>query len=141
MSRYLAICQFVAAATLVLSFRFNPAHFIALPLSVMGVILGVWAIAAIGPAKVAILSEVKPDTQLVTSGPYRLVRHPMYTALLLFCGGFVFTPFHWWKVCVWTMLLVVLIAKSRIEEHQLLEHFPEYANYSKRAWRFVPYVW
>jgi protein-S-isoprenylcysteine O-methyltransferase Ste14 len=141
MSRILVLIQFVTAAALVLSARFNLDHAIGFVVSSAGLAFGVWAIIAIGPTRVAIMPEVKSKTQLVTAGPYRYVRHPMYTSLLIFCGGYVFTPFHWWKTAAWLILLFVLVVKSRIEERQLLERFVDYAEYRKRTQKFVPFFW
>lgn len=141
MSRILVLIQFVTAAALVVSARFNPHHAIGFVASAAGMVFGVWAIIAIGPTRVAIMPEVKTKTQLVTAGPYRYVRHPMYTSLLLFCGGYAFTPFHWWKIAVWLVLLFVLVVKSRMEERQLMARFADYTIYRKRTRRFVPFVW
>ena len=141
MSRILVVIQFLTATALVVSAHFSLQHGIWLCVSAVGVLLGLWAIAAIGPTRVAIMPDVKAKTQLVTAGPYRFVRHPMYTSLLLFGGGFVFSPFHWWKVGVWFVLLFVLVGKSFIEERKLNEQFSEYPDYSKRTFRFVPFLW
>ena len=135
------LIQFLTSAALVLSARYELHHAVGFSLSVVGLCLGLLAIAAIGPARVAIMPDVKTKTQLVTAGPYRFVRHPMYSALMLFCGGFVFTPFQWWKCAVWFVLIFVLVAKSRIEERQLMVKFSDYADYRKRTHRFVPFVW
>ncbi|QDV23060.1 methyltransferase family protein [Aureliella helgolandensis] len=145
-ARLLVGLQFIAASVLVLSGFFNwrngswqdsgPTV-----VAVIGILLGIWAIAAIGPKRVSLMPAVTADTQLVTAGPYRFIRHPMYAALLLFCGALVFAPFHFWKVGVWGMLLIVLMAKSRLEERQLMKNFPDYAGYMQRTWRFVPLLW
>ncbi len=138
---FLVLLQFLTATALVVSARLVVQHGVWLSVSAVGMLLGLWAIAAIGPTRVAIMPEVKAITQLVTAGPYRFMRHPMYASLLLFGGGFVFSPFHWWKVGAWFVLLFVLVAKSFIEERQLNERFPEYSDYSKRTFRFVPFLW
>lgn len=137
----LVLLQFLTAAALVTSTRFSMRHGLWLIVSALGMLLGLWSIAAIKLPNVSIMPDVKSKTQLVTAGPYRFVRHPMYSALMLFCGGFVFTPYQWWKVLAWFVLLFVLIAKSSIEERQLTERFSEYTGYSKRTFRFVPFLW
>lgn len=142
-ARVLVGLQFITAAALVLGVRSGAtpsACASALVLITLGGGLGVWAMVAVGIRRVTIMPEVHENTQLVTIGPYRLVRHPMYAALLLFCGGFVFLPFAYWKLGLWLLLWVVLIGKSRIEERQLTERFPEYSHYLQRSWRFIPWI-
>src|SRR4051794_2785052 len=53
----------------------------------LGLALRVWAIAALGAAFRTTV-EVAPDQAVVTSGPYRRIRHPSYTGLLLIIAGF-----------------------------------------------------
>ena len=141
MSRLFFPVQFLAAAVLVLSARPDFDHWSAIASVSGGLLLGLWAVITIGPGRVSITPDVKPETRLVTGGPYRFIRHPMYTALLLFAGGFVFAPLHLWKIGVWFVLLFVLIAKARMEERHLLAFFDEYANYRMRTPGFVPFPW
>ncbi len=131
--------QFICAATLVLSAR--GVAILPMLVTALGASLGTWAIVAIGHRRVSMMPEIKGSTQLVTAGPYRVLRHPMYAALLLFCAGFIFSPFRPWKIGAWLVLVFVLIAKSRIEERQLLARFPQYADYAQRSWRFLPGIW
>ena len=78
---------------------------------------------------------------LVTSGPFRIVRNPMYLgALLLFAGA---SLFHSWTGLALTGALAVLwAAKVRAEERYLAEQFPEYSDYSRRVrFRLLPFVY
>ena len=76
---------------------------------------------------------------LITSGPYKYVRHPMYVALYiaLFGAGFLF--FSW----VWVVIMVIFIPiwylDCRIEEKQMFElHGEEYQDYKRRVGMFLP---
>jgi len=140
-SRILVAAQALAGAALVLSARPTFHDVPALVVTLFGMAVGIRAITAIGARRVSVMPHVVERTQLVTRGPYRLIRHPMYTAMMLFCGGFAFVPFAWWKLIVWLVLLTVLIAKSRIEERQLRDRFTEYAAYANRTRRFIPFLW
>lgn len=139
--RILVILQFLLAAALTLSARPAASSAGWLVLAGCGVLLSVWSMAAIGWRRVSVMPETNQQTQLVTGGPYRLVRHPMYSGLLLFCLGLVFVPWHAWKLAAFVGLALVLWTKSRIEERGLEERFSEYADYVRATKRFVPFVW
>ncbi len=138
-SRALVTIQFVTAGALVLTQDHSANDWGWILVRWTGGAIGLWAIATIGLRRFHVMPEVKSNTELVTNGPYRFVRHPMYTALLLFTAGYVFTPFDWWKIAAWLVLLAVLLGKTRIEERQMQEKFPLYPSYASRTHRFFPY--
>jgi protein-S-isoprenylcysteine O-methyltransferase Ste14 len=82
--------------------------------------------------------EPKADGVLVTSGPYRWMRHPMYSTVLLAAAALATVPANWLAGLLWLALLVTLLLKAKLEERWLLEKFPEYAQYSRRCKRFFP---
>lgn len=79
--------------------------------------------------------------ELVESGPYRLVRHPIYSAGLLFFVGYAL--FAGPLALIGTALLGLLWAhKSSVEEALLHDRYAAYASYARRVpWRLVPRVW
>lgn len=81
------------------------------------------------------------EAQLVTTGAYRLVRHPLYGSLLLAGLGWA---------CLWhspsayalaAVNTVFFVLKANQEERWLREKFPEYAAYARRTRRFIPWLW
>jgi len=79
--------------------------------------------------------------RLVEGGPYRIVRHPMYSSGLLFFVGFslAFSP---WALLVTAVLAVVWGLKARVEERFLGPRYDRYAAYCKRTrYRLFPYVY
>lgn len=137
----LVIAQFVLAASLALSCQPSSSVSIFGLLSAVGIAIGLWAMWTIGPWRVSVMPDVATGARLITTGPYRMVRHPMYSALLLFGAGLVFMPFRGWKMGVWFALLLVLTAKSKVEERELQACFETYRDYAQRTWRFLPFLW
>lgn len=108
--------------------------------ALLGVLLGVWAALTMRLPEVSVLPEVRAGARLVTRGPYRLIRHPMYSALLLIGAGLVMgapSPGRW---LLWLVLLADLLVKLTYEERLLRARFAEYPAYQRRTWRIVPYV-
>jgi protein-S-isoprenylcysteine O-methyltransferase Ste14 len=85
--------------------------------------------------------EPKTNGQLVTTGPYRLIRHPMYTAVLLLAAGLACAAGQLWAWLAWVALLAVLLAKAMLEERWLRECHPQYASYCQRSKRFIPWLY
>ncbi len=78
---------------------------------------------------------------LVTSGIYSRVRHPMYTGMILMFLGYVLFFNSLFSVPFWLAFTLLYLVKSVKEERILADHFPEYDEYRKRTWKFLPYVY
>jgi protein-S-isoprenylcysteine O-methyltransferase Ste14 len=84
---------------------------------------------------------VKEDHALVRSGPYRYVRHPIYTGILLAFLGMALTIGEWRALVGLAFVLLSFMVKSREEEGRMRETFPEYQEYQRRTAALVPYVY
>lgn len=109
-------------------------------LVVTGAALGLWALLVNRPGNFRVLPEIKQGAQLVKTGPYRWVCHPMYTALLLVTLGMLLCQFSRFRVAVWLGLVAVLCAKALREEQLLRTQFPDYADYRSHTGRFLPWL-
>jgi protein-S-isoprenylcysteine O-methyltransferase Ste14 len=104
-----------------------------------GLFIAIWARVTLGgnwSAKVTL----KEDHELIQRGPYRLVRHPIYSGLLLMIFG---TAILVGKVGAFIVLVVCFggfWVKSRQEEALLTQHLAGYSEYMRRTKTLVPFV-
>jgi protein-S-isoprenylcysteine O-methyltransferase Ste14 len=103
--------------------------------------LGLWTLSANRPGNFNIQPEPKAHGHLVTSGPYRWVRHPMYGSVLLLAAGASAWLMSLTGAVLWLVLLAVLIAKARLEEQWLVQRYPTYVQYQQGTWRLVPWIY
>ncbi len=86
--------------------------------------------------------EVEQGQRVVTTGPYAIVRHPMYVAVLVI---FLCTPLalgSWWAVIPALLLVAVLVARIRHEERLLMKELEGYREYARNTrYRLIPGVW
>jgi protein-S-isoprenylcysteine O-methyltransferase Ste14 len=91
----------------------------------------------------SITLELREGHRLVTEGIYRSVRHPMYSALLLYSLGQALVVPNWIAGPSYGVAMAALFAfRFKPEERMMLEQFgPDYAAYMERTKRLVPGVW
>jgi protein-S-isoprenylcysteine O-methyltransferase Ste14 len=81
--------------------------------------------------------SLEPEARtLVTSGPYRLARHPIYTVYLLINAGMLLRHLTLPLAIVLALWLVLLLVRVRYEEGVLAAAFPEYPEYRRRVRAF-----
>jgi protein-S-isoprenylcysteine O-methyltransferase Ste14 len=80
------------------------------------------------------------DQALITSGPYRFIRHPIYTAFLLILGSTLLISANWLIGLTWLgMTLIEVISRIGFEENLMLEYFGDrYREYMKTTGRLLP---
>jgi protein-S-isoprenylcysteine O-methyltransferase Ste14 len=83
----------------------------------------------------------KDGADLVETGPFGLVRHPIYSGLLMAGFGWALFVQGWLTLVYAAVLFVVLDVKARREERWLVEKFPAYAVYQRRVRRLIPFVY
>ncbi len=106
-----------------------------------GVFLAILAIYVVKIRNINITPTVKQNSELITSGPYRIIRHPMYIAQLIAVLPLVIDYFSWYRLATFLILLVTLLVKIEYEEKQLIVHFPEYADYRKKTSKLIPFIY
>jgi len=83
----------------------------------------------------------KDGAALVQTGPFALVRHPMYSGGLVLGLGWALYVQGWLTLGYVVVLFVFLDVKSRREERWLAERFPTYAAYQQRVRKLIPFVY
>jgi protein-S-isoprenylcysteine O-methyltransferase Ste14 len=95
-----------------------------------GVVAGAWTFATLGDA-ITDTVVVRTGCALVTTGPYRFVRHPLYAAALLLTAGLLLASGSVTATVAALVVAVLLALRTRREERRLLEHYGD----DYRAWR------
>ena len=132
--------QLVCLASILLTGPLLASRWTMLGLEFAGIFLGVWALVTMTPRSLNVLPEIRPGSMLVTDGPYRYVRHPMYTALLVTTLALILDVFSLERLIMWILLFVDLWFKLRYEEQLLARHFEGYRDYQGRTKRLVPFL-
>ena len=105
-----------------------------------GLGLAIWARVHLGRNWGAPMTQ-KDDPELVTSGPYRLVRHPIYTGILV-AGAGTATALSWrWMIAV-ALAGIYFVYSATVEEAFLAQQFPDtYPDYRRSTKMLLPFVY
>ncbi len=128
----------------VLGDRFMPwapwTFWVGAALTVAGLLFSVWARVHLGRNWSGIVT-VKQDHELITPGPYAIVRHPIYTGLLLAFIGSALARGEWRGVVAVALAWWAVHLKMRMEERLMREQFADaYQTYSERVPALVPFI-
>jgi protein-S-isoprenylcysteine O-methyltransferase Ste14 len=86
--------------------------------------------------------EVEKDQKVIDSGPYAIVRHPMYTGVLLMYGISPLALGSTWGMLPMILLPIFLVARILNEEKVLREELEGYEEYTQKVkWRLIPGIW
>jgi len=101
-----------------------------------------WVMVVNPFAETSVRIQTDRGHAVVTSGPYRMVRHPMYVgAILMYLG----TPLIWgsvWALMVTGFIVVLFIARTALEDQTLRRELPGYGEYVARTrYRLLPGLW
>jgi protein-S-isoprenylcysteine O-methyltransferase Ste14 len=108
----------------------------------VGLALRVWAVLTLGRSFSTFI-QVDADQAVVTRGPYRWVRHPSYSGLLLIALGFGLGVGNWLSLAICAVIPVLgLLPRIAVEEAELVRVLgDQYRSYQKTTRRLVPGLW
>jgi len=107
---------------------------LSLGLMLAGTLLAAWSALTLGRS----FSLLPQARRLITHGPYRYVRHPIYLGGLLITLGEVWLRFSPLVIVLNVVFVLAQIVRLRYEEALLEETFPEYADYRRRTSALIP---
>lgn len=141
LSIVLVATQFILMALILFAGPFWSTHWSLQGMMVLGGVIGLWAFLAMGLRNLRAFPEIPQHGWLVVHGPYRWVRHPMYTSVLVITLAWTVEHPLPFRMALWVGLVVTLWVKLRYEERLLMERFPEYEAYRRQTKRLIPFVW
>ena len=107
-----------------------------------GMALRLWSVLTLGRFFRTVV-RLHDDHELVTHGPYRLLRHPSYTGSLLSFLGLGLAIGNWMSVLIAVVPpLIAFIWRLQVEEAALAGRFGQlFEDQRRRSWRLIPFIW
>ena len=109
---------------------------------IAGYALVVWATGVNAFFSQVVRIQTERGHTVVSSGPYRYVRHPAYVGMILVVLGAPIMLGSWWALIPGVISAVLMIVRTALEDRTLQAELPGYAEYAQRVrYRLVPGVW
>jgi protein-S-isoprenylcysteine O-methyltransferase Ste14 len=135
-----AVADFVASISHIVPVRLGiTGQWVGVMLCLAGIGFAVWARVYIG-RNWGMPMSLREGHELVTSGPYAYVRHPIYSGLMLAMIGSAMTESLLWLV-VFSLYFAYFLFSARSEERTMLVQFPDaYPAYRRRTKMLIPFI-
>ncbi len=138
-----AILTFVQYAGFALFLYLTPWIAKGVPLKIielLGFILAFWSIFSMQKSKINIAPKPLKNSTLIKSGPYAIIRHPMYTSIIIATLPLIISYWNLYTFIFLIFLYINLILKLLFEESLLITYFDDYKEYMKKTWRVIPWI-
>lgn len=135
------IIQFSCLGLIAITGPIFPDNKLLLAVEFLGLALGSWAVFVMGIGNFNVTPDPLKSSRLVTRGPYRFIRHPMYLALLLVTLPLVATKFSVLRLAIWLVLFIDLVVKLNYEEGILMTRLEGYRDYKQRSYHLIPFIY
>jgi protein-S-isoprenylcysteine O-methyltransferase Ste14 len=129
----LAILYFLISGNL-----FSPSPFV-IAGQLLAVALSIWARRSFQAGQFSINAEPAEGTLLLT-GPYQVIRHPMYTSAMLLVWSSILGHLSIINVVIGLIVTGVIAVRIVTEEQFLQARYPDYAEYSRKTKRIIPFI-
>lgn len=138
------ILVIVQISCLIILFGTGPSLADPLPLlllEIIALVIGFWGIITMRKSRLNVFPDVLKGSSLISSGPYKLIRHPMYLSLFLLSISLLLTESNTLRIIIVIILCINLLFKVEFEEKLLKKKFPGYKDYASRTWKIFPYLY
>jgi protein-S-isoprenylcysteine O-methyltransferase Ste14 len=141
--RYSSLLSFAVLVGVLIGLFFLKSIFavepVGITIQVLAVLLMLWARATFGVR--SLHAAANPTSGgLVTNGPYRFIRHPIYAAILYFLGVGIASHLSWATFALGLVAIAASSVRIYSEERLIVERYPEYEEYAARTKRVIPFV-
>jgi len=89
-------------------------------------------------------ARIQDDRQhyVCTSGPYRIMRHPGYTGLIVSILAYPFILGSWWGFVLSGISAIIIVVRTALEDRMLQKELPGYQDYAQKVkYRLIPFIW
>ena len=140
-SYFLVTVQFILIGLLAIHSSFKSTNIFYLLIFCFGIALGLWAVFVMQKSKLRITPDVAKNATLVREGPYKFIRHPMYSSVLTICLSMFLTNIYYLTAIFYVLLIFDLFLKMNYEEKLLKKYFPDYKSYETKTKRIIPFLY
>jgi len=107
----------------------------------ISILLAIWSIGVMRLGNFNIVPTPVSEGIFISSGPYRLIRHPMYLSIIIALLGILSSDFSYPNIIISMVLTADLFIKLHYEEKLLLSHFSNYSKYRLKTKKLIPLIW
>ena len=136
----LVIIQIICVALILLTGNLVPRSFPLQVVFVLAISLGVWALWTINFKNFRLTPNFPKNSRLIAKGPYKLIRHPMYSCLLLTTLMIVLDDLSIIRIAIWIILFIDLYIKLIYEEKLIIDRNTDYLIYKRGTKRLFPFI-
>ena len=134
------ILMVLAIVSMAISGSLLASGYILILIQLLAVMLMVWARITFGRRSFH-FEATTTQGELVTTGPYAFLRHPIYASLLCFIWAGVLSHLSTTSFCAAVIFSAGIAVRIYSEEHFLSLRYPNYPDYAKRTKRIIPYIY
>jgi protein-S-isoprenylcysteine O-methyltransferase Ste14 len=105
------------------------------------ILLALWAFFVMKASRLNVFPDVLSGAILIRKGPYRIIRHPMYLAVILFALSILFMFFSGIRLTTFLLLILDLLVKIEYEEKLLEAELDGYKEYKLNSYKLIPLLY